>query len=95
MVPWPAPPSMPGGIGGALTVNSVNMQALASSQGTGGARAVANGTIREGGRRPRRPIFIPGEVVVDAAGRHGPSGHANASALASPRAVRRRIGRWC
>ena len=72
------------GFGAALTVSGVNIQALADSQGTGGARAAAIAALREGGPVPTTPqVSVAGGIAVDAAAITGPDARANASALAS------------
>ena len=74
-----------GFVGAGFNVNSINVQALASNLGMGGARAEAIGRLEAGSGAPGSPpsISVPGGVSVGAAAITGPNAHSNASALAS------------
>ncbi len=69
---------------GFIHLNDANVQALASSQGSGGARARAIVGVREGGPAGTVPgVFISGGATIGAVAVAGSEARANASALAS------------
>ncbi|HKF64739.1 MAG TPA: hypothetical protein VKB42_25445 [Dongiaceae bacterium] len=69
---------------GVIRLNSVNVQALASSQGSGGAHARTIVGVREGGPAGTVPgVFISGGATIGAVAVTGPKARANASAVAS------------
>jgi filamentous hemagglutinin family protein len=75
-----------GFVGGAVTINSINVQALASNLGIGSARAMAIGRLQVGSGAPGSHAVFDmrgGDISVDAAAVTGPNAHSNASALAS------------
>jgi len=75
------------GVFGTLAVNSLNMQADASSHGIGGARAAAIAPLfvsaAKGGSGLGSGFVIPGGITLDAAALTFSRAQENASALAS------------